>query len=910
MKKEMIKLCKPTGEQITTLSDVLHTSRIRRYSGVDELRFSMPEFVEDTESGHQIINSDIDNVKYDYIVKYDNRMYIIKGMEKRLENGVKYVDIICYGKVIQLKSRKCRIKTGIVQGDNIISSKNLTDSATLVLKGTTYTVGTVDVSLDTKYRAIDISTNTLDALNKLAEYWDCTWQADNNKINFIDYKNNFKFNGLYITNRDYLKNMSLQLREDSIITRLQIRGVNDISVNMVNNGNSYIDDFSFYMNTHYMPQNMIDALNSYQTAITNSSATYTTYLNELNSLQSTLLTKEDELVLLQSSLNNKQIEIDTASADGQDTSTLRAEYNSINNSVNTKQAEINSINNQISAKNKQINTLNSSLSISHYLTDEQLSLLNEFVKEEEFVDNTITAKGIDIDTLRELLSAAREYLSLNNQPRFDAEVDIVSLNQIINDNEMKQDYNKLITGSLVKINVKELGVNIDARIIEIEESFDDYSLIIKIRNQKDIQDPSYRLEDLLGKANNANNLISINIDKWSQGEIANSFITQNIANGINTLNTEIRNSTNTYHFDERGGVFVDKDNPNYATVISGKGILLSTDGGVTSSICMGKGQIYGEKIGSKIITANTGLFNRMETYDTNNKLVCEIGNYTALDGSTQRGIGINGGSLLIKGNAPALNFGNNVKIDSTNGINVTRSDNKVQTTMNSTNGFKIVSGSGNGTFPTNIVVIDTNGKAIFSGEIIAKDFKDLNGNSFLSADKTKIEGSVIKADTLYVNSANITGWIVADELRGRVANLSESVNVGTVSSSTQQKTINFVNNGSDQVTLGYNGSSFYINSGYNPTSIWSAGLDLSSSTNMSLSADKITIYGDVEFSYGRDVIIKSNLQFTPFCSVFGLTTSTDGEHNHGIPHGTRLLTEDGGTVVWVQSGSHSHDVTT
>jgi hypothetical protein len=113
------------------------------------------------------------------------------------------------------------------------------------------------------------------------------------------------------------------------------------------------------------------------------------------------------------------------------------------------------------------------------------------------------------------------------------------------------------------------------------------------------------------------------------------------------------------------------------------------------------------------IVGNTGKLNKLEVYDTNeNDLVCEVGNYTSgLDGTARRGIKVQGGSLEVLGNAPTLTFGNNVVIDSATGINAIRSDNKIKTTVNSTDGFKISAGTGNGTFPTNVVSIDTTGKA-------------------------------------------------------------------------------------------------------------------------------------------------------------------------------------------------------
>jgi phage minor structural protein len=42
----------------------------------------------------------------------------------------------------------------------------------------------------------------------------------------------------------------------------------------------------------------------------------------------------------------------------------------------------------------------------------------------------------------------------------------------------------------------------------------------------------------------------------------------------------------------------------------------------------------------------------------------------------------------------------------------------------------------------------------------------------------------------------------------------------------------------------------------------------------------------------------------------GGSTSYDGLHNHGIPNGTVLVKNDGGTVTFVESGNHSHSIST
>lgn len=56
----------------------------------------------------------------------------------------------------------------------------------------------------------------------------------------------------------------------------------------------------------------------------------------------------------------------------------------------------------------------------------------------------------------------------------------------------------------------------------------------------------------------------------------------------------------------------------------------------------------------------------------------------------------------------------------------------------------------------------------------------------------------------------------------------------------------------------------------------------------------------VESKHTREVIMPG----------FGqLYTTYEGSHNHGIPPGTRLVTEDGGSVGWVPVGNHDHLLT-
>lgn len=75
---------------------------------------------------------------------------------------------------------------------------------------------------------------------------------------------------------------------------------------------------------------------------------------------------------------------------------------------------------------------------------------------------------------------------------------------------------------------------------------------------------------------------------------------------------------------------------------------------------------------------------------------------------------------------------------------------------------------------------------------------------------------------------------------------------------------------------------------------------------------------NIAASYGQRMVLGddvwfgggSQIHFQSSNTVSGLYTTSVGNHNHGIPDGTRLMTEGGGVITWTASGGHNHTVTT
>lgn len=115
---------------------------------------------------------------------------------------------------------------------------------------------------------------------------------------------------------------------------------------------------------------------------------------------------------------------------------------------------------------------------------------------------------------------------------------------------------------------------------------------------------------------------------------------------------------------------------------------------------------------------------------------------------------------------------NGVKIDTVNGLVATRSDNKARSVFNATEGIKLQKGNGTGNEGSwsDVIWLDNTGNANFSGVVTATEFKDKNGNSFLSSDGIKIQGGKITSittDQLVAGTAKISAAMIESLEVGR-----------------------------------------------------------------------------------------------------------------------------------------------
>jgi hypothetical protein len=137
-----------------------------------------------------------------------------------------------------------------------------------ILYDTGFTIGEIHESIESKYRSnIDLNNSTkYQAIKDIAESFDCiaVFNSIDNTVSFYPDKNEeiFDNNGLIITDKNYLTNISNDINALKIVTKAYAAGKNNLGIELISpNGSNAWEDYSYFLDSYYVEfdiQNILD----------------------------------------------------------------------------------------------------------------------------------------------------------------------------------------------------------------------------------------------------------------------------------------------------------------------------------------------------------------------------------------------------------------------------------------------------------------------------------------------------------------------------------------------------------------------------------------------------------------------------------------------------------------------------
>jgi hypothetical protein len=907
--KSRLFLCKPNRQTIAELHEAFDKNIRTSYNGIHELTFKIPYKVEKNKKF--IRNPHIDLIRGHYLIRYEKgntkEYFVINKPRNKTSDGIETKEIQCFLLPYQLNKVRVRLYNETKPLYDPVGSDGILNDT--LLRKTNWSVGHIDSDILVKYRTIDVSEmSMIEFIDKLCEAFDCivVYDTVNKRVNFYKEENYGRDQGLIIEYGKYLKNIEDDPDFDNVTTRLYVYGKEDISINKYNpTGMDYIDSFDYYLypferdenrnvikHSNYMSDELCHAILDYQEFVSTKQGEFTNLLNQKESLEQTLTTKENELTTLQTELALIQDEIDVTLANNGDVTQLNIEKEDKINEINAKQSEIDSINSQISSVDTQIETLKNEIKLENHFSSELLLELNEnYIHEKVWTNEYISDE-------QELYEEGKKQILKMNQPIVHYKIDIVDFTKVV---QCQKDWDKLKYGDIVTIRYPNFNIDIKARIISIDHNEDNNQINIEIANAKDIKNGFLLLKDLYQKTEHTATQVDMSKYKWDNSVENINSINQIINNTWDATKRRIVAGVNeSVEIGRRGIIVSNPDFPNEKVLIQSGVVGVSNDGGETFKNAITGSGIIGERIFGKIIAG------------VNLTIENDSGKYKF----DSQGFTIDGGSITIVGGLPPdqldptfkdslveLNkdYSNGVRIDTVQGIVVTRSDNKVKSTFNATDGIKVQVKEGSN-WVDKFYFDATSGNLNIDGVVNARDLK-VNGSSVLTTDKLKINGAYIDkitTDQLVAGSAKITTAMIETLEVGRNVIMGANASISWSQISGRPNTTYIDANGiytgqirADQITAGY----------ISADRIWGgtlSGVQINVSTDATVGRNLYV--GDQYDSYSNYIRFKSNAYIYGNNNSITIDAGASGQIQIGrypyIQIGSSYIAFNGSTYIY------------
>lgn len=503
-----------------------------------------------------------------------------------------------------------------------------------------WSIGTIDttVSSENKYRTFDVSEQYIyDFLKEdVAQAFRCVFIYDilDKKINVnrIDNLNTNK--GLIIGDYNFIKELSKEINMDDIVTKMLVYG-KGIGINSVNpTGRSYVENYSYFMYTHWMSQDLINALNNYYNVLLPANETvFQGYLTTLDTYNSQLITKQNELSVLQSELdilNSNRNVLMKLGASGfiasatSSTATLESTASSVDDEYNGKTISI--ISGTGSGQSKtilsydgttKVATLSSNWSTIPDKTSKYTfiyDLFNQIASKEAEItakkneitalNNNINSVYSNIDTLKNTLSKENNFTSnqLKQLDRFvyegtyqnnnfdkymiqdlydDSKIHIAKINKptvsfkisildFLSVVEFQHSWDKLVLGDIINIISEELGINIQVRLNGYTHNALNNELQLDFSTYNKPETTEEKIKDILKDSIKAGTTNDIERNQYKQYESDKEFLD-------NFINDSVDTSRNPIVAGQNGNIKIDKFEILLSDIVSSPGKLKILD---------------------------------------------------------------------------------------------------------------------------------------------------------------------------------------------------------------------------------------------------------------------------------------------------------------------------------------------
>lgn len=243
-------------------------------------------------------------------------------------------------------------------------------------------------------------------------------------------------------------------------------------------------------------------------------------------------------------------------------------------------------------KDNQISELRNNIAIENHFTNELITERNIYIKEKDYVNEYCINP-------KELLELGEKRFEQVKIPPIIIKTDIINFLEIV---ECQHDWYKLNLGDIVKIKYDKFGINVKAKIIEMQFDYEQGSIRLVIANIEEIESDREKYLRMLNNAMSTSTTVNMSKYKWDGVDAVRSDVNTILYEAWEAAKREINAGVNqSVTVDRRGITIKDSEDPLKFVRMMHSVIGLTSDGGNTFKVAINPSGIVKDKIIYKII---------------------------------------------------------------------------------------------------------------------------------------------------------------------------------------------------------------------------------------------------------------------------------------------------------------------
>lgn len=646
----IITLCNPNRSEIASIANISNLHIKPRFNAVSEVTFDVPGVYLDSSTSEQKVPPYYDLISKNRLLRVQGFGYfVIVQVAETNEGNFPIKSVTAYSYEYTLNSKGTHISDGTYKFYDPINPKD-TLLRKLIEIAPSWEIGTVSSSLCNKYRTFEIPTNSFYSflMDDVEKAYECIFDFDteNKLINAYTSEDIVKDTDISLSFHNLIKNVKIEETSKDIITCLSVHGSGDFDIKEVNPpGTSNIYDFSYYLTSEWMHDDLIKAIKNWDNKVKNSEKTYSENFSKLRDLNAELLKLQGELETFKNDLKAQE-QVRSAQMPNISKS-IADKINDLSSKISSKQNEISSKNKEISSVQNVLKDINSSLKFSNNFTKEQILELDNFIFEASYTNSNfvVTDKMTIVevqDMSRQLLERGKKELKKLSQPSFTFSMDTVNFLFI---EKFKPFINQLKLGSLVHAEIKK-DVWVSPILLEMDIDYENpENFTMTFGNKFRLQTSEWVFNELFNQSKVTNSVsrnYSSLVAPIKNGGL-NDEVTNYMKNALNAANQEIISSKNQeisigpYGIKGRKQLSDGTFDP-HQIMITNNLICMTDDNWQTSKIAVGElenssgnGTTYG--IAADLITGKILAGNQLTITNENNSFTVNDSGATLKDAS-------------------------------------------------------------------------------------------------------------------------------------------------------------------------------------------------------------------------------------------------------------------------------------